>query len=141
MIPLLTTIMSVLGRGVNAFFGFKEAQGNVINSAIGALSTITESDSSYATASSTAIASVYQSGPIIERLWRPCLMWIIMTMIVGRWFGWHMLQGLPEVEIARIYDWMEIGLIGYVPLRSFEKIMRGFQIGSVLKSFVGKKLL
>lgn len=140
MIPILTSLMGVFGKGLNAFFGFKEAQGNVINSAINTLGTITESDSSYASASATAIQAVYQSGPLIERLWRPCLMWIIMTMIVGRWFGWHMLQGLPEVEIARIYDWMEIGLIGYVPLRSFEKIMRGFQIGSLLKSFVAKKV-
>lgn len=141
MLPLLTSILGVLGKGMNAFFGFKQEQGDVINSAISAMGNVSESDASYATASATAVQAVYQNGPLIERLWRPCLMWIIMTMIVGRWFGWHMLQGLPETEISRIYDWMEIGLIGYVPLRSFEKIMRGFQIGSVLKNFVAKKVV
>lgn len=141
MIPLITTLLSVLGRGANAFFGFKQEQGNVINSAIQSMGQLSESDSSYAQASAQSIQAVYSSGPLIERLWRPTLMWIIMTMIVGRWFGWHMLSGLPEVEIGRIYDWMEMGLIGYVPLRSFEKIMRGFQIGSVLKTFVSKKIV
>ena len=141
MIPMLSSLFGVIGSGLNAFFGFKEAQGNAINNAIGTLGTITESDSSYAQASSQAISNIYQSGPLIERLWRPVLMWVIMGMIVGRWFGWHMLDGLPAIEVNRIYDWMEIGLIGYVPLRSFEKIMRGFQIGSVLKTFISKKIV
>ena len=141
MFPMLTTLIGVLGKGLNAFFGFKQTQGDIVNNAITSLGQLSEADSSYAQASSQAISNVYQSGPLVERLWRPCLMWVIMAMIVGRWFGWHMLSGLPDAEIARIYDWMEIGLIGYVPLRSFEKIMRGFQIGSLLKTFVSKKVL
>lgn len=138
---MIPSILSLIGTGLNAFFGFKQAQGDVINTAVSTLGQVADSDANYAQASSNAISNVYQSGPLIERLWRPTLMWIIMVMIVGRWFGWHMLSGLPEVEISRIYDWMEMGIIGYVPLRSFEKIMRGFQIGGILKTFVSKKMV
>ncbi len=140
MLPLLSTLVSVFGKGLNAFFGFKQAQGDVINTAIGTIGQISDSDASYAQAASNAVSSVYQSGPLIERLWRPVLMWVIIVMVVGRWFGWDALNSLPPEEIVRIYDWLEIGLIGYIPLRTFEKLARGFQIGSILKTFISKKI-
>jgi hypothetical protein len=142
MLPtVLTSALGLVGKGLNAFFGFKQAQGEAVTTAINALGQVSDSDSSYANASSNAIQAVYSGGPLIERLWRPALMWVILVMVVGRWFGWDALSDLPASEISRIYDWLEIGLIGYIPLRSFEKIMRGFQVGSILKTFVGKKMV
>lgn len=133
--------MSALGRLGNSFFGFKQEQGGVIGAAMQTMGQIADSDASYAAASAQSIQSVYSNGPGIERLWRPVLMWVILFLVVGRWFGWHQLQGLPETEINRIYDFMEMGICGYIPLRSFEKIMSGFQIGNVLKTYVAKKIV
>jgi len=134
------SIISVVGKGLNAFFGFKQSQGEAITTAISAVQGMSDSDANYAAASSQAISNVYSSGPLIERLWRPTLMWVIMFLVVGRWCGWHVLAALPEAEMMRLYDWLEIGLIGYIPLRTVEKMMRGFQVGSVLKTFISKKM-
>ncbi len=136
----IASLLGLIGSAVSGFFGFKKSQADALTGALGAVGEMNASDAQYATASATAIQAVYENGPPIERLWRPCLMWIIVVAIVSRWFGYQP-PHMPQEEVMVIYNWLEIGLIGYIPLRSMEKIMKGFQIGSVLKTFISKKLL
>lgn len=136
---LLTGILSTVGTVVGGFFGFKKEQAKTIQSAVDVVGSSLDSDAAQSKASAEAIAALYQSGPPIERLWRPTFMWVILALVVARWFG-YVPPHIPQEEIAYLYNFLEMGLIGYLPLRSVDKWIKGFQIGNVLKTFIEKKL-
>lgn len=137
---LIIALISGLGSVVGGLFKFKEAQANTVSSAIKVLSESGNSDAQYSLAAAQAISALYSNGPLIERIWRPTFMWIAMALIVSRWFGFVPPHISPE-EVSMVYSFLEIGLIGYMPLRSIDKWMKGFQIGSILKTFIEKKIM
>lgn len=139
MLTIIGSLVGALGSAVGGFFGFKTKQAEVMQSALSSLDSVQDADANYAQAASNAISNLYENGPPVERLWRPILMWIIIIMIVARWFGF-IPPGISHEEVMMVYNWLEIGLIGYIPLRSLDKWMKGFQIGSILKTFINKKL-
>ena len=140
MIGIIGGIISAIGSGIGGFFGLKQKQGEIVQSALSTLGSVQASDADYNAASARAIEAVYQNGSPVERLWRPCLMWLIMGILVARWFFGYVPPGIHASEITALYNWMEIGLIGYMPLRSLEKMTSMLNIGSILKTFVNKKL-
>ena len=135
----ISALISGIGSIASSFFGFKKDQANALGKALESLQGISETDKSYFVASAAAIDSVYTSGSWLEKNWRPSLMWICMGLIVARWFGWTP-PGLTPDEINHMYTFIYIGLGGYIPLRSLDKWMRGFQIGKLLMTFINKKL-
>ncbi len=138
---LFTGLFGLLGNVAGGFFGLKKEQGEVIGKAIDGLSTIAGGDSSQATATAAALQALYQHGNFLERSWRPLLMYLIMGMLTARWFFGYVPPFISPAEVEMVYRMLEIGLIGYMPLRSLDKWMAGFQIGSVLKTFISKKLI
>lgn len=133
-------LLSLIGSGVSGFFGFKQSQGQVVQSAIDTIGQTMDADAEHSRAAAEAIAAIYQNGPPIERLWRPMLMWVLITIVVGRWFGF-ITTPLPDAEIAYIYQWLEIGLIGYLPLRTVDKFMTNLAVSKVLSQYISKKLV
>lgn len=138
MIGLIAGLFGTLGSAFSSFMGFKSQQGQIVQSALQTIATTNSSDAEYNAASARAIEALYSNGPPIERLWRPCLMWLIMAMLVARWFFGYTPPYITQMELSNIYQWLYIGLIGYMPLRSFEKIATMFNIGSILKTYIGK---
>jgi len=136
----LTSLFGLLGNVATGIFGVKKEQADTVQRALESLGTVTTSDSAYFAASAAAITSVYQNGPLVERLWRPILMWGCLGMIMARWFG-YVIPGMSPTEIDHVYSFIYIGLSGYIPLRSLDKYMQGFQIGGLLKQFISKKIL
>lgn len=133
---LITGVTTVIGK----LFGMKEKQGEVVEGVLGTLSSINDADAAQAEATAKAIQAVYEQGGFIERAWRPVFMWIAMGLIVARWFGYSPPHLSPE-EVQHIYTFLYIGVGGYLPLQSIDKWMRGFQIGSILKEYISKKVL
>lgn len=136
-LPIVTTVVGGVSSAISGFFGLKQTQAEVISTAINTLGDTQRADADYVQSSARAIEALYTNGPLLERLWRPLLMWIMIAMVIARWFGF-IPPGIDHEEIMRIYDWIEIGLIGYMPLRSLDKWMKGFQIASVLKQLIKK---
>ena len=136
----ITTLISTIGTAIGSLFGFKKAQADVVKGAIESISTAATADEEYAAAAARAVSSVYEHGNFLERSWRPAAMWVFLGLIVGRFFG-YVPPGLSEEEVSSIYRFFEIGLIGYMPLRSLDKWMKGFQVGSILKEFIKKKIV
>lgn len=134
-------VFSLLGSAVTGLFGMKKEQGEVVSKAIDSLQAIANGDSSQATATAAAITALYQYGNVLERSWRPLLMYIIIGMLGARWFFGVVPPHMTQTEIDMVYNLLQIGLIGYMPLRSLDKWMAGFQIGNVLKTFISKKLV
>ena len=135
----ITGLLGLIGQGVGGFFGLKGKQAEAIQQALDTIGQTQNADAEYTRASSEAIAALYENGPPVERLWRPCLMWVIIIMIVARWFGF-VPPNVSQEEITVIYQWLEIGLIGYMPLRTVDKLIRTLSLGSILKTFINKKL-
>lgn len=134
--PIVTGVTSVF----KGLMGLKTEQANVVGQAVNTLGTVAGADAQSAEATASAIAALYQNGGWLERNWRPAFMWMCITLITARWFGYappHM----PQSEVAMIYQFMEMGLIGYGTLRSMDKWLKGFQIGSLLQKFIEKKVL
>lgn len=138
---IFTGLFGLLGSAVTGIFGLKKEQGEIVGKAIDSLSVIANGDSSQANATAAAITALYQHGNFLERSWRPLLMFLIMGMLVARWFFGYVPAGLSATEVEWLYRLLEMGLIGYMSLRSLDKWMTGFQIGSVLKTFISKKLI
>lgn len=139
MLPFIGPLLGVVSSVVGGFFGFKKEQANVIGNALEVLGKAGTADANYANASAKAIDALYNNGPPIERLWRPIFMWVIMGLVIARWFGF-IPPHIDPSEVQVLYTFLEIGLIGYIPLRSVDKWMRGFQIGNILKTFIQKKI-
>lgn len=129
-----------LGSIVSSIFGFKGKQTEVVSTALNTFNAISEQDKAYFAASAAAIDAVYTKGSWIEVNWRPALMWICIGLVVARWCGYAP-PGLSPEEVTHLYTFVYIGLGGYMPLRSLDKWMQGFQIGAVLKTLIQKKLL
>lgn len=140
IITILGSLFGLIGNSVSGFLGFKSKQADVIQGAINTLGDTQNADAAYAQAASESLQALYQYGPPIERLWRPVLMWVLMGIILARFFGYAPAY-ICDTDMAAIYQWMEIGLIGYMPLRTIEKVMMGFNIGKILQTYVSKKLV
>jgi len=136
----LAGAFSVLSKVVTGIFGVKKSQADAVRSAVESISSATKADEAYAIAVGHSIAALYENGSWLERNWRPVSMWIFLGLITARLFG-MVPPGLSPEEVANVYRFFEIGLIGYLPLRSVDKWMKGFQIGNLLKEFIKKKVL
>lgn len=138
--PIIGGILSLISSVAGGIFGMKRAQGEAVQAAIGTLGEVSTSDMEQAQAAATAITAVYMNGNFIERSWRPLFMYVVIVLIVARWFGYCPPE-LTASEVDHLYNFMYIGLVGYMPLRSLDKWMMGFQIGGLLKSYMQKKIL
>src|SRR3990167_3327262 len=132
-----TAAISGITSTVSSIFGFKEKQTEVVSTALNTFNAISEQDKDYFAASAAAIDAVYTKGSWIETNWRPALMWVCIGLIIARWFGYAP-PGLTPEEVTHMYTFIYIGLGGYIPLRSIDKWMQGFQIGAILKEFIKK---
>ena len=133
-------LLGTLGSAIGGFFGMKKEQGKVVSDAVSTIGDVTKADSERAQASADAIVAVYKYGGAYERAMRPTIGYIFTGLIVARWFGFTPVD-LPEAEVAHLYQVLYIVLSGYIAARSLDKWMMGFQIGSVLKTFIEKKLV
>lgn len=137
--PFAAAITGISGV-IGSIFGFKKKQTEVVTSALKTFDAISDQDKAYFAASATAIDAVYTKGSWLERTWRPALMWVCIGLVIARWVGFEP-PGLTPEEITHLYTFIYIGLGGYMPLRSLDKWMQGFQIGSVLKNIIQKKFV
>lgn len=135
-----SAIVSGISSIFGGLFGFKKNQTEVVKDAVNTLATVVGADAAQAESTAKAIDSLYSRGNILERSWRPLLMYISIGLVVARWFGF-IPPHLSETEIEHLYTFIYIGLGGYLPLRSLDKWMKGFQIGKLLNNIVGKKVL
>lgn len=135
-----SSLIGLAGNIAGGIFGLKKKQGDIIQQSLKTLDGVNASDAAYFDASAKAVEAVYRNGGWLERGWRPALMWMAIGLIGARYFGYEP-PGMTPTEIDHLYQFIYIGLGGYMPLRSLDKWMHGLQVGSVLKKFIEKKIL
>lgn len=142
-LPIIGGIITAVGGMFKGLFNWKGEQAKTVQSALQVLSDSMSSDSQRAQAVAHVIASESMSDSWLTRMWRPFFMVVCMALVLAYWFGYHPenLKGANPPIVQELFDLLKIGVMGYIPSRTLEKIVDKFQIGNVLKTFISKKLV
>lgn len=137
-------LFSLLGNGISAFAGLKQAQGQIISESLKVVNDMNATAQARDLAAARVLVAEAQSSSWLTRTWRPLFMVTFMAMLLSYWFGY-----VPDVILTNkemppilreIFDIIKLGIMGYIPSRGLENIVEKFKIGSVLSKFVEKKL-
>lgn len=146
MLPLLgiiTSIGSTVGGFFKGLFSFKAEQAETVQSALKILKSVNDVDGQQTTAAAQALSSILTNGSWLEKQWRPVMMILCMVLIGCAFFG-YVPPGIdaplsPTME--RVWTMLQIGLGGYLPLRTLEKIVTQFNVSGILKALINKKVV
>lgn len=120
----------------------KGDQAKTVQDALQVLRDVDANDAQATTAAASALSAILTQGSFLERNWRPVLMCCLMGILLASFFGYvpsHLdAQVSPTME--KIWTLLQIGLGGYLPLRTLEKIVQQINIGSILKTLIQKKI-
>lgn len=140
--PIFGAVLSFLGTAVSSFFGFKGDQAKTVQSALEVLKSVNDTDAQSQVAAAQAIQSILTQGSWLEKQWRPVLM-CLLIIIIGAWFFGYVPPHFNDPispMMEKVINLLMIGIGGYIPCRTLEKIMQQFNIASILKNLINKKL-
>lgn len=140
IIASVITGISSLFKGV---FSWKTEQANTVQKSIEVIGQIDTNDAQSVAAFTNALQNILTQGSFLERNWRSWLMTACVFFLIASFYGYvppHFNDPLsPQME--RIYHLIEIGLGGYIVRRGIVDIVRMFNIGSIVKTLIEKKVL
>lgn len=142
MPTVLIALISGIGTAINGLFGFKGEQAKTVQEALKVLESVNSTDGQAMTAAADALSAILTNGSWLERNWRPMFMVVLMVLVLCSFFGWvppH-LNDTMSPTMQQIWDLLKIGLGGYLPCRTIEKIVQQVNIGSILKTLIGKRV-
>jgi hypothetical protein len=133
----------LISEGVKGFFGVKQRQADLFDHGIQAFSDANNSAASREQAIATVLSSEMSSGYWLSAVWRPLIMVVIAGLVVAYFFGYtapNLLIPMPENSmIGELFEILKIGIMGYMPLRSIEKIASQINLGRVISKFIENK--
>lgn len=135
-----TAIIGTIGSIVKGIFGLKEEQAKTVSEAIKVVSDTNSSNSQREQAIASIITAEANSESWITRSWRPLAMVSFLVLIYLYFFG-IVPENVDKHVIDRLFDLITIGISGYIPARTIEKIVSQIRIGKILQTFIEKKLL
>lgn len=141
--PFLAALFGFLGSSLKGLFGFKEAQANIVNKTLDLVQTIDSNDASRVTASANALNAILTQGSWLEKNWRAFLMSSLVIVIISSWFGYippHFNDALSP-QMQEYFRLLEIGLGGYIAKNGIVEIVKMFNMSSILKTMINKKIL
>jgi hypothetical protein len=146
-LPLLIGFFGSMFTGASnvakSILGFKGEQAKTVQKAIEVVSTIDNNDAATTAALANALQQILTQGSFIEKSWRGWLMVILIIQVVCMFFGYvppHFNDPLSPMQ-ERIFNLIEIGLGGYIARRGIVDVVRMFNIGSILKELIRKKIV
>ena len=135
--------IAAVGSLISGIFGFKKSQGDAIQAAVKVVSEVNSSNSQREQAIATIIAAENSNGYWLAAVWRPMLMVFFAILIGSFWFGYvpeHLDKPMSPM-MEELFTILKIGIGGYIPARTLEKIVHNMNVGAVLKKFIEKKVL
>lgn len=142
----MPSILGLLISGVSSFFtglfNFKGDQAQTVQKALEVLKSVNATDAQATTAAAEALSAILTQGSFLERNWRPVLMVVLMMILICSFFGLvpSHLNDQVSPTMDKIWTLLQIGLGGYLPLRTFEKVMAQVNISSILKTLINKRI-
>lgn len=148
--PILSGILTFFGGLFGAakdvtgsIIGFKTEQAKTVQQTIDLIGKLDSNDAQRTAAVANSLQVILSQGSFLERNWRSWLMVLIMVLIGCSFFGYvppHFNDPLtPTME--RFFNLLEIGLGGYIIRRGIVDVVRMFNIGSILKELIKKKIV
>lgn len=141
--PVIAAIFGFLGSFAKGLFGFKGDQAKTVQDALDLVKSINNSDAANVAASANALTAILTQGSWLERIWRPMLMILLITLIACWFFGYapsHFNDPISPM-MNEVLSLLKIGVGGYIPCRTIEKVLTQFNIAGVLKQLIGKKII
>lgn len=133
-----TAIIGGITSVFGGFFGMKKEQTKNIGTAIEAISKSNASASSKEKAAAEIIVAEMNKGTG----WREKFMYILMMIVLAYIFGFTTpALGLPIPEgslIGEVFALLKLGLIGYIPARTVDKIVEKVAINKLIDKFIKK---
>jgi len=130
VIPLISGVTGIIGGAVKGFFGIKEQQAQIISESIRAIGDANTSAGTREQAIAQIVASEAGSGYWLAAAWRPLVMTVFAGLVVAYFFGYttaNLTQPFPEnTALAEVFGLLKVGLIGYIPARTVEKVVDKF---------------
>lgn len=142
MMSLVTGVLGVIGTGVKGFFGVKESQVEGIHKTIEAIGESNSSAAEKEKAIAAVIGAEMQSGYWLAAVWRPLVMVALAGIVLAYFMGFttpELLAPIPEGSSMReVFELLKLGLMGYMPLRTVEKIASQVNAGKIINNLVQK---
>lgn len=140
--PLLPIITGI-GSAIGAVFGFKGKQADVMAKALDVVGDATASNAQREQAIAQIITAEATSESWLTRMWRPLTMVLFVSLVVSYWFGYSPvnLNEPMSPTLKEIFELIKIGLIGYIPARTIDKVVTQINLSKILKTFIEKKLI
>lgn len=141
--PIIAAIFGFLGSSIKGLFGFKEAQVNIVNKTLDIVKGLDDNDASRVTATANALNAILTQGSWLEKNWRAFLMSALVLVIISSWFGYippH-LNDVMSPQMQEYFKLLEIGLGGYIAKNGIVEIIKMFNMSSILKTMISKKIL
>jgi hypothetical protein len=141
---VIASIFGFLGSVVTSLFNFKGEQAKTVQNTLDLLKGLNDSDGQMTIAHAQALSALMTQGAYLERIWRPCLMFILMAIIGSYWFFGYIPPYFNQPMspmMQEIFGLLKIGLGGYIPCRTIEKIVNTLQVGQLLRDLINKKVL
>lgn len=143
MLNIVSSVIGAAGSVISSFFGWKGDQAKTVQASLEVLKSVNDMDGQALQAHAQAISALLTQGIWLERIWRPLLMITFMGIIISYWFtGYtppHFNTPMSPMMVE-IFSLLKIGLMGYIPGRTVEKIITQMQIGAVLRELIKKKI-
>lgn len=140
---IIPSAISLISEGVKGFFGIQQSKSENVAKAVEALNQANISAAEREKAIAAVVTAEASSGYWLAACWRPLLMVILAAIIVAYSLGYttpNLIADLPaDSFLSHIFELLKIGVMGYMPLRSIEKIateiMKPKVIETLLKHF------
>ncbi len=142
MAPLIGGLITGVVGLVKSFFGFKEAQIEAVKKSLDIVKGLDNNDAATTAALANSLQLILTQGSWLEKNWRSWLMVLLMILLGCGFFGLvpsHFNDPLSPM-MERCFTLLEIGVGGYIARRGIVDIVRMFNIGSILKTLINKKL-
>lgn len=135
-----SVIAGAIGSIVSGFFKLKGNQADMIKEGIKVLSDTNASNAQREQAIATIIAAESSSTNWLASSWRPVTMYVFLILVVSFWFGYvpPNISGEMPPMLAEIFMLIKIGLCGYIPSRTIEKIVSQINVASIVKQYLNK---
>ncbi len=143
-----TTILSgafgLVTSAFQGFFGIKDKQLDMVGKGIDVLGDANSSSAQRETAIAQVLSSEMSNGYWLSAVWRPLVMVGITILVACYFFGYvtpNLLVPMPANSlIGELFEILKIGIMGYMPLRSIEKIVSQINLGMVVKKFIDSRM-
>lgn len=137
-VPVITSILGLIGQGVKGFLGIKQNQLETVSKSLQILQQLDMNDTEVRKAALSSIIADAQSESWLARSWRPITMLVFVGLTLARYFGYVPPNMGPE-EVTWMHNMVEYGILGYGGSRSIEKIASTLNLGRLLSNMMGGK--